>query len=81
MALQACGRLHSTELLLSNDDEERFVTIDRWKSLTDFTRFQDCSDDQYRSLDTQLAGLAAGETKLGTFVSNCDPKRSPQRLD
>jgi heme-degrading monooxygenase HmoA len=57
-----------TELFNSVDDEERFVTIDRWRHVTDFLSFQDQFGEQYRSLDVQLEGLTESEMKLGAFT-------------
>jgi heme-degrading monooxygenase HmoA len=61
-----------TELLFSSDDEERFITIDRWSSPTDFIRFQDRLGEQYQSLDAHLDGLTAEEVNLGSFVTTTD---------
>jgi heme-degrading monooxygenase HmoA len=67
---QAEGYL-GTELLSSpeTDQEPTFVTIDRWKSAEDFTRFHEQFGAEYRALDTQLEGLTIRERKLGMFVS------------
>jgi heme-degrading monooxygenase HmoA len=60
-----------TELLRSTDSGQgaTFVTIDRWKTAEDFTRFQEHFDAEYRVLDIQLEGLTSRERKLGTFLS------------
>jgi heme-degrading monooxygenase HmoA len=57
-----------TELLRSADGA-RYVTIDRWKSAEDFTRFQEQFGNEYKALDTELEGLTVSERKLGMFVS------------
>jgi heme-degrading monooxygenase HmoA len=59
-----------TELLSSTDSDQAatFVTIDRWKTTEDFTRFQEHFGNEYRRLDTQLEGLTLRERKLGTFI-------------
>jgi heme-degrading monooxygenase HmoA len=59
-----------TELLSATDSDQgmRYVTIDRWKTTEDFTRFQERFGTEYRRLDTQLEGLTIRERKLGTFV-------------
>jgi heme-degrading monooxygenase HmoA len=59
-----------TELLRSTDSGQAatFVTIDRWKTADDFTRFQERFGNEYRLLDTQLEGLTLRERKLGTFI-------------
>jgi heme-degrading monooxygenase HmoA len=58
-----------TELLSSTDSADRFVTIDRWRSLDDFARFQQQFGEQYRTLDRQLEGFTLSERKLGTFTT------------
>jgi heme-degrading monooxygenase HmoA len=60
----------STELLTSADNAARFVTIDRWTSAEDYTRFHERFGQQYRSLNTQLEGLTRRETHLGTFTTS-----------
>jgi heme-degrading monooxygenase HmoA len=68
--VQADGYI-GTELLSSTDSDQTatFVTIDRWKSAEDFTRFQERFGAEYRRLDTQLEGLTSRERKMGTFIS------------
>jgi heme-degrading monooxygenase HmoA len=63
-----------TELLCSTeaDQEPTFLTIDRWNSAEDFTRFRKQFGTQYRTLDTQLQVLTVRERKLGMFVSACE---------
>lgn len=60
-----------TELLRSTDSDQAatFVTIDRWKTADNFTRFQERFASEYRLLDTQLEGLTSRERKLGSFLS------------
>ena len=60
-----------TELLSSanRDQAATFVTIDRWKTVEDFMRFQEQFGNEYRRLDAQLEGLTVSERKLGTFLS------------
>ncbi len=65
---QADGYI-GTELLRSTGSgAATFVTIDRWKTAGDFTRFQEHFGNEYRLLDTQLEGLTLRERKLGTFL-------------
>ena len=64
---QADGYLE-TELFCASADATCFLTIDRWKSADDFTRFQERFSAEYRRLDTQLEGLTVSERKLGTFI-------------
>jgi heme-degrading monooxygenase HmoA len=67
---QAEGYL-GTELLSSMEAQQEaiFLTIDRWKSAADFTRFHEQFGAEYRALDTQLEGLTVRERKLGMFIS------------
>jgi heme-degrading monooxygenase HmoA len=62
---------NGTTLLRStdSDDNPRFVTMDRWETAEDFTRFQEHFGTEYRRLDTQLEGVSLRERKLGTFIS------------
>jgi hypothetical protein len=50
----------------------KFVTIDRWKTAEDFARFQTQFRIEYRTLDTQLKGLALDERKLGRMSPKCE---------
>jgi heme-degrading monooxygenase HmoA len=67
---QAEGYL-GTELLSSTEAQQEaiFLTIDRWRSAGDFTRFQEHFGAEYRALDTQFEGLTVRERKLGIFIS------------
>jgi heme-degrading monooxygenase HmoA len=56
-----------TELLSSTEGADRFVTIDRWRSVDDFARFQEQFGQQYRTLDRHLECLTLSERKLGSF--------------
>lgn len=58
-----------TELLSSTESANRFLTIDRWRSLDDFARFQQQFGEQYRTLDRKLEGFTLSEKKLGTFTT------------
>ena len=58
-----------TELLTASEDANRFLTLDRWKTAEDFTRFQEHFGTEYRQLDMQLEGLTLSERKLGGCVS------------
>lgn len=59
-----------TELLSSEEAPERYVTIDRWRSVDDFVRFQAQFGDQYRLLDQRLELLTLSERKLGSFSAD-----------
>ena len=67
---QADGYL-GTELLSSADSSQQqvFITIDRWRTVGHFARFEAQFDTQYRTLDTHLEELTLKERKLGAFVS------------
>jgi heme-degrading monooxygenase HmoA len=58
-----------TELLSSTDGADRFVTIDRWRSVDDVARFEEQFGNQYRTLDRQFEGFTLSERKLGTFTT------------
>ena len=67
-----------TQLLSATDDAERFLTIDRWRSVDHFTGFREQFGEQYRALDARLEGLTVSERKLGTFVTGpaaCEDER------
>jgi heme-degrading monooxygenase HmoA len=65
---QAAGYL-GTELLCSANAPTHYITIDRWRSAEDFTRFQQDFADRYKTLDAELEGLTLRETKIGSFTS------------
>jgi heme-degrading monooxygenase HmoA len=67
---QADGYI-GAELLRSTDSDQAatFLTRDRWKTVEDFTRFQEYFAAEYRRLDTQFEGLTLRERKLGAFLS------------
>jgi heme-degrading monooxygenase HmoA len=65
---QAAGYI-GTELLRCAEDPTHYVTIDRWSSAEDFTRFQQDFGDRYNALDAELEGLTLTETKIGSFTS------------
>ena len=44
-----------------------WLTIDRWRSATDFEAFGKTWGDEYRALDTQLEGVAGEEQFVGAF--------------
>jgi heme-degrading monooxygenase HmoA len=55
-----------TELLSARDDENRFLTIDRWASVDDFERFKDDFGDAYRALDAALERLTVSENRVAS---------------
>ncbi len=56
-----------TELLSSaeTDENAKFVTIDRWQTAEDFTRFQEQFGAEYRALDTQLEDSDSQRAQTG----------------
>lgn len=60
-----------TELLSSTEPghETTFLTIDRWTTAGNFTRFLEQFGAEYRGLDTHLVGCTLREHKLGVFSS------------
>jgi heme-degrading monooxygenase HmoA len=63
---QATGFI-AVKLLRCERHTGRYLTIDRWASVTAFEDFKRFFADDYRVLDAQLEGLASTETRLGAF--------------
>ncbi len=63
---QATGFIEM-KLLRCEDQTGRYLTIDRWVSVTAFEDFKRLFVADYQVLDTQLEGLASTETRLGAF--------------
>ncbi len=57
------------QLLHSTEQEGRYLTIDRWRSQSDFETFQARFAADYKALDERLEGIASTETCIGTFVN------------
>ena len=62
----AAGYL-GTELLRDRDEENCFITIDRWKSPVYFDRFLRTHQQAYQELDKRCEALTTHEEKLGSF--------------
>ena len=65
---QATGYL-GTELLQDPNDSDRYITIDRWKSLPHYETFLVQWKAEYAALDTQCEDLTKRETLLGGWES------------
>ena len=60
-----------TELLRGEDDADgaaSYVTIDRWRSGSDWLRFRDEHDEDYRALDRSCEALTDEELEIGDFT-------------
>jgi heme-degrading monooxygenase HmoA len=64
---QAPG-FRGTELLESDQNPSRFLTIDRWALASDFAEFRRNFGEPYAALDARCEGLTLSERKLGTYV-------------
>lgn len=56
-----------TRLLKDKDRPGRYVTIDRWISLSAYEAFRKRFAQAYAALDQHCEGLTQSETSLGTF--------------
>lgn len=66
---RASGYL-GTELLRSSDTATRYITIDRWQTAEDFTRFRQDFADEYQALDARMEALTVSEVKIGVFTGS-----------
>jgi heme-degrading monooxygenase HmoA len=60
-----------TELLRGEDDADgasAYVTIDRWRGESDWLRFRDEYDEEYRKLDRSCETLTDEEIEIGDFT-------------
>lgn len=58
-----------TRLLRDAEDEERYLTVDRWNSREAFDAFKHRFAAEYGAQDQELEGLAWSETRIGAFDS------------
>ena len=58
-----------TQLLRDAQATDRYVTLDRWRSASDFAAFKARFAAEYAALDAQCEALTAAEQWLGTFVA------------
>jgi quinol monooxygenase YgiN len=56
---------NGTELLRDNDDELRYVTVDRWESLAAYRAMKE--DPDYALLDIRCEKLTTSERLVGIF--------------
>ena len=56
-----------TELLANESQPHRYITIDRWRSSSDYESFLAESKSEYERLDAQCEGLTEQETLLGKW--------------
>jgi len=57
----------SVELLRSDEEAGRYITVDRWRSRERFDAFKRDFAAEYAALDRSLEGIAASETRIGAF--------------
>ena len=55
------------KLLRRDDQAGRYLTIDRWASVTAFEDFKRSFAVECQALDSQLEGLASTEVRIGAF--------------
>jgi heme-degrading monooxygenase HmoA len=56
-----------TELRREADRPAHYLTIDRWRTRADYTRFKDTFRTEYGVLDARCAPLTESEHKVGDF--------------
>ena len=64
-----------TELLGDPGDRYRYLTIDRWHSLSDYESFLSAWKTEYENLDAQCEGLTEQETSLGKWETTSSKRR------
>jgi len=64
-----------TELLHDSSHLQRYLTIDRWASATDYASFLSTWKKEYESLDSQYEDLIEQEALLGKWESISDETR------
>jgi heme-degrading monooxygenase HmoA len=57
-----------TLLLRDATEPLRYITIDRWRSATEFQAFRERFAREYEALDERCAALTTRETALGELV-------------
>jgi heme-degrading monooxygenase HmoA len=57
-----------TELLHDETDPPRYLTVDRWKSRSEYDLFRQAHAARYRQLDEEGSRLTEHERPLGAFV-------------
>ena len=56
-----------TELVRDLADQARFLTLDYWRSQSEFKKFREQNRAEYERLDKELEGLTEKEARLGSF--------------
>ena len=56
------------ELLCDPRDPRQFVTIDRWKTATDYEQLSRQNSIKYREIDERCERLTVKETHVGSFL-------------
>jgi heme-degrading monooxygenase HmoA len=59
-----------TRLFQASDDQQLFITMDQWESITDFNTFLSQRKQEYEKLDKQCDSLIEHETRLGVLGEN-----------
>ena len=57
------------ELLRHEDNEDCWLTIDRWRSIADFEAFKARFEPDYHALDDAFAALTLEEDRIGAFTT------------
>ncbi len=57
------------ELLQQEDEPDRYLTIDRWRSRADFEAFKARFEADYHRLDEAFAELTVEEDRIGAFTA------------
>ncbi len=55
------------QLLRCTEQDGRYLTVDRWRSVADFVAFQRDFGAEYVALDRRLTGIAQVEARIGAF--------------
>jgi heme-degrading monooxygenase HmoA len=56
-----------TVLLRSDQTQNKFLTIDRWKDVASYKNFRQVFAAEYVELDARLDKLTISETRIGAF--------------
>jgi heme-degrading monooxygenase HmoA len=56
-----------TELLKGTGD--RYISIDRWTSLSDYESFKHQYAEEYKKIDEECASVRGSESQIGSFLS------------
>jgi heme-degrading monooxygenase HmoA len=56
-----------TVLLRSDQTQNKFLTIDRWKDVASYRNFRQVFAAEYVELDARLDKLTISETRIGAF--------------